>query len=434
MVTGCSRKQVNTYQGYIEGKFVYVASPQSGRLDHLSVTRGETIEAGHPLFQFDNEPEADEVRQAEHVLRTSQSRLADLQKGKRPAEVDVTRAQLMQALAEKKQADQILASDQAQYRAGGIPQTELINAQAAAETSTAKVRELEASLGSGCASRARAADQGAAESGCCRSRLAGGCTVETATETDRFATARPGIRHALSRRANGLRRGIPWSSSCRRRTWRFASLCRKRSWADCGWDKAFAWTVTDAPPTLRATITFISPQNEYTPPVIYSNENRSKLVFMVIAKPTVQSAPMLHPGQPVEVTLPMTATASPEYAIDVQGLNKHFGDKHVVKDVSLRVRRGEIFGFLGPNGSGKTTTIRMMCGLLKPDSGSRNLPGIRHSPRERGDQAQRRLHDAAVLLLGGPHHRGKSGFCRADVSRFAIAKGTQCGNPWKTWG
>ncbi len=70
----------------------------------------------------------------------------------------------------------------------------------------------------------------------------------------------------------------------------------------------------------------------------------------------------------------MTPTANPgfshEYAIDVHGLNKHFDGKHVVKDVSLRVRRGEIFGFLGPNGSGKTTTIRMMCGLLKPDSGS----------------------------------------------------------------
>lgn len=66
----------------------------------------------------------------------------------------------------------------------------------------------------------------------------------------------------------------------------------------------------------------------------------------------------------------MTEVSSPVYTVDVQGLNKHFGDKHVVKDLSLRVRRGEIFGFLGPNGSGKTTTIRMMCGLLKPDSGS----------------------------------------------------------------
>ncbi len=63
-------------------------------------------------------------------------------------------------------------------------------------------------------------------------------------------------------------------------------------------------------------------------------------------------------------------------AIDVDRLNKHFGDKHVVKDVSLQVQRGEIFGFLGPNGSGKTTCIRMMCGLLTPDSGSGTCLGF----------------------------------------------------------
>jgi ABC-2 type transport system ATP-binding protein len=57
-------------------------------------------------------------------------------------------------------------------------------------------------------------------------------------------------------------------------------------------------------------------------------------------------------------------------AIDVHGLNKSFGDKHVVTDLSLQVLPGEIFGFLGPNGSGKTTSIRMMCGLLTPDSGN----------------------------------------------------------------
>jgi ABC-2 type transport system ATP-binding protein len=56
-------------------------------------------------------------------------------------------------------------------------------------------------------------------------------------------------------------------------------------------------------------------------------------------------------------------------AIDVSGLNKHFGNKHVVKDLALQVREGEIFGFLGPNGSGKTTSIRLLCGLLTPDSG-----------------------------------------------------------------
>ncbi|WP_087686935.1 ABC transporter ATP-binding protein [Pandoraea sp. PE-S2R-1] len=82
-------------------------------------------------------------------------------------------------------------------------------------------------------------------------------------------------------------------------------------------------------------------------------------------------------------------------AIDVNGLNKHFGDKHVVKDVSLQVRRGEIFGFLGPNGSGKTTCIRMMCGLLTPDSGSGTCLGydiVRESAqikREVGYMTQR---------------------------------------------
>jgi ABC-2 type transport system ATP-binding protein len=62
--------------------------------------------------------------------------------------------------------------------------------------------------------------------------------------------------------------------------------------------------------------------------------------------------------------------AIPMPAIDVRKLNKSFGQKHVVTDLSLQVQKGEIFGFLGPNGSGKTTSIRMMCGLLTPDSGS----------------------------------------------------------------
>lgn len=60
---------------------------------------------------------------------------------------------------------------------------------------------------------------------------------------------------------------------------------------------------------------------------------------------------------------------SDDYIINVQHLSKSFNGKPAVRDVSLQVKKGEIFGFLGPNGSGKTTTIRMLCGLMKPDSG-----------------------------------------------------------------
>ena len=63
------------------------------------------------------------------------------------------------------------------------------------------------------------------------------------------------------------------------------------------------------------------------------------------------------------------------WIIDVEGLNKRFGDKLVVDNLNMQVRPGEIYGFLGPNGSGKTTSIRMMCGLLTPDSGSGHTLG-----------------------------------------------------------
>jgi ABC-2 type transport system ATP-binding protein len=62
-------------------------------------------------------------------------------------------------------------------------------------------------------------------------------------------------------------------------------------------------------------------------------------------------------------------TAAPDIAIDVEGLTKSFGGRTVVRNLSMRVKRGTIYGFLGPNGSGKTTTIRMLCGLLTPDQG-----------------------------------------------------------------
>jgi ABC-2 type transport system ATP-binding protein len=71
--------------------------------------------------------------------------------------------------------------------------------------------------------------------------------------------------------------------------------------------------------------------------------------------------------QPRPNATPETAS---DIVIDVRGLTKSFGGHMVVRDLSIQVERGTIFGFIGPNGSGKTTTIRMLCGLLTPDAGS----------------------------------------------------------------
>jgi len=302
VVAGCSHKPMNSYQGYIEGKFVYVASPVSGRLDRLAVTRGQTIDSGHPLFQFDSDPEADAVRQAENVLRDSDSRLADLRTGKRPAEVDVTRAQLEQALAVKNQADQTLAIDQEQYRAGGIPQTDLINARALQESSAAKVKELEANL----AVEALPArqqqinaqhDQVAAD----RASLA---QAQWKLAQKQIASPRNGlVFDTLYRQGEWVAAGNPVVQLLPPENLEIRFFVPEPVMGRLRVGQNIHVACDGCSASIGATISFISPENEYTPQVIYSNENRSKLVFMVIAAPSAQQATGLHPGQPVEVTL-----------------------------------------------------------------------------------------------------------------------------------
>jgi ABC-2 type transport system ATP-binding protein len=80
---------------------------------------------------------------------------------------------------------------------------------------------------------------------------------------------------------------------------------------------------------------------------------------------------------------------APDVVIDVHGLTKRFDGRPVVRDLSMQVRRGTIYGFLGPNGSGKTTTIRMLCGLLTPDDGQGTCLGF--DLRSQTEQIKRRV-------------------------------------------
>jgi ABC-2 type transport system ATP-binding protein len=81
--------------------------------------------------------------------------------------------------------------------------------------------------------------------------------------------------------------------------------------------------------------------------------------------------------------------SAPDIAIDVAGLSKSFGGREVVHDLSMQVKRGTIYGFLGPNGSGKTTTIRMLCGLLTPDAGDGTCLG--YDIRRDADKIKRQV-------------------------------------------
>ena len=80
VLTGCSPAPTGTWQGYIEGEYVYVAPPLGGALTHLTVTRGDSVKTGQPLFELERQSEAATVAQAEKDLAQAQAQLADLHK------------------------------------------------------------------------------------------------------------------------------------------------------------------------------------------------------------------------------------------------------------------------------------------------------------------------------------------------------------------
>ena len=122
--------------------------------------------------------------------------------------------------------------------------------------------------------------------------------------------------------------------------------------------------------------------------MIYSLEERSKLVYLIEARTdTPEQAAGRAAGQRHAGAEAMTD--GHEIAIDVHGLSKSFGGRTVVRNLSMQVKRGTIYGFLGPNGSGKTTTIRMLTGLLTPDEGQGTCLGF--NIRTEADEIKRHV-------------------------------------------
>ncbi len=99
LLAGCGKNSTGTYQGYIEGEYVYVASPLGGALTNLAVARGDSVKTGPLRFDLERQSEADVVVQAEKNLAEAQAQLAALKKGRRPTEIASLAAQIERATA-----------------------------------------------------------------------------------------------------------------------------------------------------------------------------------------------------------------------------------------------------------------------------------------------------------------------------------------------
>jgi HlyD family secretion protein len=299
---GCAKQPAYVYQGYVEGEFSYIASSQAGALQELTVARGQTVKADAPLFALEAQNEAAAVRQASEQLLAAQSQQADIKIGKRPEELEVIQAQLTQAQADATRAATQYERDQAQYLIGGIAQTELDESRAAAISTGAKLRELKGQLvvarlpNRAEQIKAQDAQVHAAEAALAQAQWKlsqksvrapnAGLVFDTMYRAGEWVPAGSPVVRMLSPENVKIRFFVPEAL--------IGSLVPgEKARIHCD------GCATDVP----ASVSFISAQSEYTPPVIYSNENRTKLVFLIEARPAAADAPKLHPGQPVEVIL-----------------------------------------------------------------------------------------------------------------------------------
>jgi len=303
LLPGCTENKTSSYQGYVEGEFVYVSSAEAGRLDRLLVTRGDATTNGATLFALESDNEAAAQRQARHQLSAAEAQLADLRLGKRPPEMGVIREQLAQASAEEKRAAANRVRDEAQYQAGGISVAQLDAARAAAESLAARVRELERQLDVA-ALPARDDQIRAQESAVAAARAALEQADWKLRQKTVSATVAGRIFDTLYRAGEWVPAGHPVVRLLPPENVKIRFFVPEPLVGGLSVGKEITLRCDGAASDVRATVSYVSAESEYTPPIIYSNETRSKLIYMIEARPSVADAVNLHPGQPVEVFLP----------------------------------------------------------------------------------------------------------------------------------
>jgi HlyD family secretion protein len=298
---GCSRGSPRVWQGYLEGDFVYVASPLAGQLDKLLVAKGDRVNAGAPLFELERGAEADALRQASQQLQAARDQLEDLRKGSRPEEIAALVARLDQARAAAELSRLDLARQEALFKGGAIAESDYDRARLTHESDSQAVDEASARLETarlGGRPDAVAAAEAAV-------RAAADAEAHARWGVDQKSQAAPSaalVYDTLYRAGEFVTAASPVVALLPPGNIKVRFFVPEPDFAQLKAGDPVSVGIQGLPAPLQATVSYLSPQPEYTPPVLYNQDNRAKLVFMVEAVFAPGAAADLHPGQPVDVS------------------------------------------------------------------------------------------------------------------------------------
>jgi HlyD family secretion protein len=292
-------------QGYVEGEYVQVAAPAAGTLAALPVERGRTVRAGDPLFALDLRTAAAEHDRAAAALAQAEAQLADLQTGRRPEELAVIAAQRAQADAAFKLAEAQLRRQEALVAGGTTAGDRLDQARAAYERAYAWAAQLTAEW-QAATLPARPGQIRAAEAGVAMAEAA---LVQAERRLAELAPSAPAdalVEDTYFTVGEWVPAGTPVVSLLPPEGLKLRFFVPEPALAGLAPGDAVGVACDGCPADLTAVVTYLAPEAEYTPPVIYSVGSRDKLVFLAEARPAGDAAAIaaLHPGLPVDVELP----------------------------------------------------------------------------------------------------------------------------------
>jgi HlyD family secretion protein len=302
LLAGCAKNSPDSFQGYIEGEYVYVASPLGGALTNLAVTRGDSVKAGQLLFELERQSEAATLAQAEKNLAQAQAQLDDLKKGQRPTEIASLAAQIERAKADLKLAGDELARREKLDVTDVVSKEELDQARAQRDADHAQVDQLTADLETaklGGREDAIRAAQAAVES----QHAALDKAKWSFDQKQQFAPTNAAVHDTLYRQGEFVAAGNPVVVLLPPENLKVRFFVPQEKLPQIKTGGTVSVQADGVARAVSATVNYISTQAEYTPPVIFSRETRANLVFMIEAKFSATDAAELRPGQPVDVEL-----------------------------------------------------------------------------------------------------------------------------------
>lgn len=291
-----------TFQGYVEGEFVLMAPTLAGPLQTLAVRRGAEVQAGDLLFALDLTDEKAARDQAQASLDQARAQLANLAKAKRRPEIEAIEAQIAQAQAQARLDETEYNRQKAMLAAGASSRDQYDQAKAALEQETARVKELAAQLTTAQLTLGREDELRGAADAIAANEAA---VAQAQWRLDQKTVAAPAsglIADTYFNPGEMIAAGQPVVSLLPPGNIKVRFFVPEESLASLPVGASVIISCDGCPAQIPATVRFVSPQSEYTPPVLYNRDNRNRIEFMIEAWPT-KTPQALRPGQPVDVTL-----------------------------------------------------------------------------------------------------------------------------------